>query len=118
MLCARAVIHGIETNLGYLAQARRVTDAFTAAGPDMTTASLDELDYRAGEFRRAWKAARHTTVQSWPGRQGYWNVGVPPSGPMDDLSFRLGNRLAGQRPGRGRLWRSSVQGPHPDSSAY
>lgn len=33
-----------------------------------------------------------TTVQDWPGRTGYWHVGVPPSGPMDDLSFRLGNR--------------------------
>jgi urea carboxylase len=26
-----------------------------------------------------------TTVQDWPGRTGYWDVGVPPSGPMDDL---------------------------------
>ena len=33
-----------------------------------------------------------TTVQDWPGRVGYWHVGVPPSGPMDDLSFRIGNR--------------------------
>jgi urea carboxylase len=36
-----------------------------------------------------------TTVQDWPGRIGYWHVGVPPSGPMDDLSFRIGNRLVG-----------------------
>ncbi|WP_328391991.1 5-oxoprolinase/urea amidolyase family protein [Nocardia sp. NBC_00416] len=36
-----------------------------------------------------------TTVQDWPGRVGYWHVGVPPSGPMDDLSFRLGNRALG-----------------------
>ena len=34
-----------------------------------------------------------TTVQDWPGRVGYWNIGVPPSGPMDDLSFRIGNRV-------------------------
>lgn len=34
-----------------------------------------------------------TTIQDYPGRQGYWNVGVPPSGPFDDWSFRLGNRL-------------------------
>ena len=26
---------------------------------------------------------------------GLWPVGVPPSGPMDDLSFRLGNQLLG-----------------------
>jgi urea carboxylase len=36
-----------------------------------------------------------TTVQDWPGRLGFWEVGVPPSGPMDDRSFRLGNRLVG-----------------------
>ncbi|ANW65532.1 urea amidolyase [Mycobacterium sp. djl-10] len=40
-----------------------------------------------------------TTVQDWPGRIGYWHIGVPPSGPMDDLSFRLGNRLLGNPEG-------------------
>ncbi|MCR8895742.1 5-oxoprolinase/urea amidolyase family protein [Gordonia sp. GONU] len=36
-----------------------------------------------------------TTIQDWPGRTGYWKVGVPPSGPMDDLSFRLANLAVG-----------------------
>lgn len=36
-----------------------------------------------------------TTIQDWPGRTGYWQIGVPPSGPMDDLSFRLANRAVG-----------------------
>lgn len=40
-----------------------------------------------------------TTVQDWPGRIGYWHIGVPPSGPMDDLSFRLGNRALGNPEG-------------------
>jgi urea carboxylase len=40
-----------------------------------------------------------TTVQDWPGRVGYWHIGVPPSGPMDDLSFRLGNRVLGNPEG-------------------
>jgi urea carboxylase len=39
-----------------------------------------------------------TTVQDHPGRLGYWMVGVPPSGPMDDLSFRLVNQAVGNRP--------------------
>jgi urea carboxylase len=39
------------------------------------------------------------TVQDWPGRLGYWEVGVPPSGPMDARSFRLGNRLVGNAEG-------------------
>ena len=34
-----------------------------------------------------------------PGRVGYWDVGVPPSGPMDPLAFRLANRLVGNAEG-------------------
>ncbi|MFE7723727.1 5-oxoprolinase/urea amidolyase family protein [Nocardia rhizosphaerihabitans] len=44
-----------------------------------------------------------TTVQDWPGRIGYWHIGVPPSGPMDDLSFRLGNRVLGNPEGAAGL---------------
>lgn len=41
------------------------------------------------------RAGALTTIQDWPGRIGYWKVGVPPSGPMDDLSFRLANIAVG-----------------------
>ncbi|WP_280228829.1 5-oxoprolinase/urea amidolyase family protein [Nocardia cyriacigeorgica] len=44
-----------------------------------------------------------TTVQDWPGRIGFWHVGVPPSGPMDDVSFRLGNRVLGNPEGAAGL---------------
>ncbi len=44
-----------------------------------------------------------TTVQDLPGRTGYWAVGVPPSGPMDDLALRLGNRLVGNPEGTAGL---------------
>ena len=36
-----------------------------------------------------------TTVQDFPGRVGHWDVGVPPCGPMDPYSFRIGNKLLG-----------------------
>lgn len=36
-----------------------------------------------------------TTVQDYPGMVGYWAVGVPPLGPMDSYSFRLGNAVLG-----------------------
>jgi urea carboxylase len=36
-----------------------------------------------------------TTVQELPGRLGHWDVGVPPSGPMDDLAHRLVNVVVG-----------------------
>ncbi len=50
------------------------------------------------------------TVQDWPGRLGYWEVGVPPSGPMDDRSFRIGNVLVGNRQGAAGL-EVTVTGP-------
>ena len=34
---------------------------------------------------------------------GYWHVGVPPSGPMDHLAFRLANRLVGNPEGTAAL---------------
>ena len=42
----------------------------------------------------------HTTIQDYPGRIGYWEVGVPPSGPMDHLALRLANRLVGNMKAR------------------
>ena len=38
-----------------------------------------------------------SSVQDYPGRMGYWDVGVPPSGPMDSLGFRISNRLVGNQ---------------------
>ena len=34
-----------------------------------------------------------TTIQDYPARTGYWDIGVPPSGPFDFYSFKLANRL-------------------------
>ena len=99
-------VYGIETNLDYLAHALEIP-AFRQAR--MTTASLDGLDYAPRSFDVI-EGGASTTVQSWPGRQGFWNVGVPPSGPMDDLSFRLGNRLLGNAPNAAGL-EIVVQGP-------
>jgi urea carboxylase len=96
---ASSVIHGIETNIGYVTQALDLP-AFQQA--TMTTASLDGLQY-APQSMEIVEAGAATTIQSWPGRQGYWAVGVPPSGPMDDLSFRLGNRLLGNDSGAAGL---------------
>lgn len=36
-----------------------------------------------------------STIQDFPGRTGYWGVGVPPCGAMDDYSFRIGNAILG-----------------------
>jgi urea carboxylase len=34
-------------------------------------------------------------VVAYPGRTCFWNVGIPPSGPMDSWAFRVGNALVG-----------------------
>ena len=44
-------------------------------------------------------AGTHSTVQDHPGRLGHWEVGVPPSGPMDERSLRIANRLVGNPEG-------------------
>lgn len=49
------------------------------------------------------EAGPSTTVQDRPGRLGYWDVGVPPSGPMDDLSHELANRVVGNAPAAAAL---------------
>ena len=49
------------------------------------------------------KPGLETTVQDYPGRIGHWEQGFPPSGPMDDWSFRLANLLVGNPPGAAGL---------------
>ena len=56
------------------------------------------------------KCGMYTTVQDYPGRVGYWNVGIPPSGPMDSFSFRCANWLVGNHPGAAGL-EITVTGP-------
>jgi biotin-dependent carboxylase-like uncharacterized protein len=49
------------------------------------------------------KPGLETTVQDYPGRQGMLRDGVPPSGPLDDWSFRLANLLVGNDAGTAAL---------------
>jgi len=88
---AETRLAGIETNLSYLRQI--CTDGRFAAG-DVFTKMLDTLAYEAPTID-VLLPGTCSTIQDYPGRTGYWEVGVPPSGPMDHLSFRLGNRLLG-----------------------
>ncbi|WP_380779743.1 urea carboxylase [Sphingomonas sp. R86520] len=80
---------GIETNLDWLRAVVR-SDAFTTG--DVSTRTLDDIDYRPATIQ-VLSGGPATTVQDHPGRLGYWDVGVPPSGPMDAFAFRLGNRM-------------------------
>ncbi len=92
---AATQLWGRASNLSYLRQALRLADFRDG---DMHTGSLSQLLYDAQDVEVI-SGGTETTLQSYPGRQGYWHVGVPPSGPMDDLSFRLGNHLLGNESG-------------------
>ncbi|MDP9112895.1 MAG: urea carboxylase [Acidobacteriota bacterium] len=87
----RCSIAGIETNLSYL---RQVTadPGFEAGG--ITTSFLEAFEYQRSAIDVI-EPGTQTTIQDYPGRSGYWHVGVPPSGPMDALAFRIANRLVG-----------------------
>ncbi|MCX5209322.1 urea carboxylase [Kitasatospora sp. NBC_00240] len=99
-------IEGIETNLGLLRAVPSVGAVRAAAHHTGTLAGVTDPTPRIEVVR----AGTLTSVQDWPGRTGYWHVGVPPCGPMDDLSFRLGNRALGNPEGLPGL-ECTLQGP-------
>ncbi|WP_028022173.1 urea carboxylase [Enterovibrio calviensis] len=82
-------LYGIETNLAYLAQL--AVEPMVKNG-EVLTASLASFDYQPLTVD-VLSSGTQTTIQDFPARSGYWHVGIPPSGPMDSLSFRLGNQL-------------------------
>ena len=84
-------IDGIETNLGLL---RGITVRDDIRDMKHSTSTLAEVGDEEPRIE-VQRPGMLTTVQDWPGRVGFWQVGVPPSGPMDDLSFRLANRVVG-----------------------
>ncbi len=88
-------IGGLETNLLYL---RQLAASETMANGQMLTRTLASFPYSVPTIE-VLSPGTQTTIQDWPGRTGYWAVGVPPSGPMDPLSFRLANRLLGNPEG-------------------
>lgn len=94
-LLAECQLYGIETNQRWLqallqspeVQSGRVLTR-TLASFTFTPQTLEVLS-----------GGTQSTLQDYPGRVGYWHIGVPPSGPMDNWSFRLGNRLLGNPEG-------------------
>ena len=96
---AHSRLYGVETNRDYLRQI--LADKPFASGQPWTRC-LEGLRYHSHSMEFI-TAGTQTTVQDWPARLGYWAVGVPPSGPMDDRALRLGNRLLGNEQGAAAL---------------
>ena len=92
-------VAGFETNLGWL---RQIAGSEMFARGMVSTRALARVPYVSRSVR-VLTGGLATTVQDYPGRLGYWHVGIPPSGPMDSLAFRLGNRLLGNAEGAAGL---------------
>ena len=84
-------VWGIETNLSYLSAI--AGEASFRAGR-MTTGALAQFVF-APQTVEVLVPGAQSSLQDWPGRLGYWAVGIPPSGPMDARSHQLVNRLLG-----------------------
>nr|WP_100547209.1 MULTISPECIES: urea carboxylase [unclassified Pseudomonas] len=99
-------LHGIASNLDYLRQV--VADERFAQG-EVWTRLLDSFTFKASVIE-VLEPGTYSSVQDYPGRLGYWDIGVPPSGPMDDFAFRLANRIVGNH-GEAAGLEFTLQGP-------
>ncbi len=84
-------ISGIETNLDYL-KAIAASEIFD--GGNVATTALKDFVF-VPDVVEVISPGAQSSLQELPGRIGLWHVGVPPSGPMDERSFRHANRLVG-----------------------
>jgi urea carboxylase len=99
-------LHGIASNLDYLRQIV-ATDAFRSG--KVWTRFLDSFTPSASMIE-VLQPGTFSSIQDFPGRLGYWDIGVPPSGPMDDFAFRLANRIVGNHNSAAGL-EFTLQGP-------
>ncbi|MFI3206075.1 MAG: urea carboxylase [Clostridia bacterium] len=86
-------IYGLTSNMQYLkslinTQAYQNAELFTKMLEDFSPKenALEVLD-----------GGVQSTVQDAKGFIGYWTIGVPPCGAMDAYSFRIGNKLLGNK---------------------
>ncbi|MBB3456330.1 urea carboxylase [Rhizobium sp. BK313] len=86
-----SMISGIETNLDYL-KAIAASDLLSSG--NVATTALKDFDF-VPDVVEVIAPGAQSSLQELPGRLGLWHVGVPPSGPMDERSFRHANRLVG-----------------------
>ena len=91
---AETAVSGIETNLDYL---RTIAASDLFASGRVATTALRDLAYRPRSIEVLLPGPQ-SSLQELPGRLGLWEVGVPPSGPMDARSFRHANALVGNDP--------------------
>ncbi|HEV7718665.1 MAG TPA: urea carboxylase [Arsenicitalea sp.] len=91
LVLENTAISGIETNLDYL---RAIAGSELLASGNVATTALRDFAFQPQSIEVLAPGAQ-SSLQELPGRLGLWHVGVPPSGPMDERSFRRANVLVG-----------------------
>jgi len=100
-------VAGISTNLDYL-RAIIASDFFREG--NVATNRLANFSFTPSAVE-VLVPGTYTSVQDYPGRLGYWDIGTPPSGPMDAYAFRLANRIVGNHESAAAL-ECTLVGPH------
>ncbi len=103
---AQTRLYGIETNLAYL---RQILDDAVFRDGKQYTRYLSSVQFTP-LTAEVLQPGTQSMIQDYPGRVGYWDVGVPPSGPMDHYAFRIANRIVGNEEGTAAL-ELTVTGP-------
>lgn len=103
---AATVVHGVPTNLELLRQTLKDPE-FTAGKYTTNLLSSFSVNSTAVEVI---VPGLQTSLQDYPGRIGYWNVGVSPSGAMDAYSMCMANAMVGNPVGACAM-EITVRGP-------
>jgi urea carboxylase len=85
------VVRGVATNVELLLQIAKNPD-FVAG--KYTTSLLDTMQILSTTVEVI-TPGMQSSLQDYPGRVGFWNIGVSPSGPMDAYAMGMANALVG-----------------------
>lgn len=103
---AHTVVRGVESNVPLLKQ---ICDNEAFEEGIYTTSLLTTFAPRLPAIEVV-SPGLQSSVQDWPGRLGYWNIGVSPSGAMDAYAMGLANAAVGNEVG-GAALEMTVLGP-------
>ncbi|MDO5403797.1 MAG: biotin carboxylase N-terminal domain-containing protein, partial [Eubacteriales bacterium] len=82
-------IYGITSNTEYLIEFIK-SDNYKNG--DVFTRMLDNFTYKEHKIEVI-DGGVQSSIQDYPARLKYWDIGVPPSGAMDNLNFRIANAI-------------------------
>lgn len=82
-------VYGVTTNIEYL---EGFISSSSYKNGDLFTHMLDGFECREHKIE-VLDGGVQTSVQDYPGRLKYWDIGIPPSGAMDNTNFRIGNAI-------------------------